>query len=101
MPIINKVSASVFDLPKPVGRQPSPQQLELMRWIKGLRNERSAFEVILDGDEKATTIRQQIARASKATGIEVAVKRSPGGFYVGLMTADRQRGGASKAAGRS
>lgn len=93
MPIINKVSAAVFDRPaKPVGRQPGPQQLELIAKIKTIKNERDVYEVLLTGGEKPVTVRQQILRAAKAAEVEIAVKRSPHGFYIGLLTPERTRG---------
>ena len=102
MPIINKVSAAVFDRqPKPAGRQPSPQQLELIARIKTIRNERDVYEVLLTGDEKPVTVRQQILRAAKAAEVEIAVKRSPHGFYIGLLTPERTRGRGRKSRSRS
>ena len=97
MPIINKVSASVFDRPaRPAGRQPSPEQLALIAKIKTIASERDVYEVLLTGDEKPATVRQQIQRAAKATGVEIAVKRSPHGFYIGLLTPERRRGGGRR-----
>ncbi len=97
MPIINKVSAAVFDRQaKSAGRQPSPQQLELIAKIKTIRNERDVFEVLLTGDEKPATVRQQVLRAAKAADVEIAVKRSPHGFYIGLLTPERTRGAGRK-----
>ncbi len=59
MPIINKVGSAVFDRQaKSAGRQPSPQQLELIAKIKTIRNERDVYEVLLPGDEKPVTVRQ-------------------------------------------
>ncbi len=92
MPAINKVSAAVFARPATRGRTPSPAQLEMMERIRSLRTEKDAYEVLLIGDEKPATVRAQIARAAKAVGVEVAVLRSPHGWYIGLMTPDRRRG---------
>jgi hypothetical protein len=98
VPIINKVSAAVFDRQaKSAGRQPSPQQLELIAKIKAMKNERDVYEVLLTGAEKPVTVRQQIIRAAKAAEVEIAVKRSPHGFYIGLMTQERTRGRGRKA----
>ena len=102
MPIINKVSAAVFDRQaKSAGRQPSPQQLELIARIKTIRTERDVYEVHLTGDEKPVTVRQQILRAAKAAEVEIAVKRSPHGFYIGLRTPERTRAGGRKSRSRS
>lgn len=93
MPIINKVSASVFDKPtKPKGRQPSPEMLAMIEKIRSIRTEKDVYEVLLTGDERPATVRQQLARASKAADIEIAVRRSPHGWYVGLMTEGRRSG---------
>lgn len=93
MPIINKVSASVFDTPsKPKGRQPSPEMLAMIEKIRSIRTEKDVYEVLLTGDEKPATVRQQLGRAAKAAGVEIAVRKSPHGFYIGLMTPDRRRG---------
>jgi hypothetical protein len=93
MPIINKVSASVFDKPaKPKGRQPSPEMLAMIESIKRIKSEKDVYEVLLTGDEKPATVRQQLTRAAKAAGVEIAVRRSPHGWYVGLMTEGRRSG---------
>jgi hypothetical protein len=99
MPIINKVSAAVFDAPaKPKGRQMSPEMLAMIERIRSIRTEKDVYEVLLTGDEKPTTVRQQLTRASKAAGVEIAVRRSPHGFYIGLMTPERQRGSRGRGA---
>jgi len=93
MPIINKVSASVLDAkPKVRGRQPSPEMLAMIERIRSIRTEKDVFEVLLTGDEKPATVRQQIARAAKVVGADLAVVRSPLGWYIGLMTPARARG---------
>ena len=93
MPAINKVSASVFSQPAARrGRPPSPVVLEMVERIKTLRSDRDAYEVLLVGDEKAATVRAQLVRAAKLADVEIAIKRSPLGFYIGLMTPERRRG---------
>jgi hypothetical protein len=90
MPVINKVSPSVFEArAKPKGRQPSPEMLAMIERIKGIKTERDVYEVLLTGDEKPATVRQQITRAAKVAGVDVAVRRSPHGWYIGLMTPER------------
>jgi hypothetical protein len=96
VPIINKVSASVLDAkPKPTGRQPSPEMIAMIESIKRIKTEKDVYEVLLTGDDKPATVRQQIGRAAKAAGVEIAVRRSPHGYYIGLMTPERRgrRGG--------
>ena len=93
MPKVNKVSPAVFlPTPKKAGRQPSPEQLEMMEKVRSIRTEKDVFEMLLTGEEKPATVRQQIARAAKAVGVELAVKRSPHGWYIGLMTPERATG---------
>jgi hypothetical protein len=94
MPIINKVSASVFDA-KPKGRQPSPEMLAMVEKIRSIKTEKDVYEVLLTGDEKPATVRQQLARAAKVAGVQIAVRRSPHGFYIGLLTPERARRGTS------
>lgn len=91
MPIINKVSASVFDAkPKPKGRQPSPEMFAMIERIRTIRTDKDVYEVLLTGDEKPATVRQQLGRAARAADVEIAVRRSPHGFYIGLMTPERR-----------
>ena len=93
MPIINKVSASVLDAkPKARGRQPSPEMLAMIEKIRSIRTEKDVFEVLLTGDEKPAAMRQQIGRAAKVVGVDLAVVRSPHGWYIGLMTPARATG---------
>jgi hypothetical protein len=72
------------------GRPRSPEQEALVRRIKTITDESIVYEVVLDANEKPATVRQQILRASKIAGVEVAVKKSADGFYVGLMTPERR-----------
>lgn len=93
MPAINKVSAAVFERPaKRRGRQPSPEMLEMIDRVRSLRTDRDAYEVLLVGDEKPATVRAQIVRAARIAEVEVAIRRSDLGFYIGLMTPERRRG---------
>lgn len=91
MPAINKVSPAVFEQPaKRRGRRLSPEMLEMVERIGTIRTERDAFEVLLVGDEKAATVRAQIVRAARIAGVDVAIRRSDLGYYVGLMTPERR-----------
>jgi hypothetical protein len=101
MPRLRKVDASVMAAPRKrtsAGRALSPEQQYLVAKIKSITDETVVFEVTLDPDEKPLTVRQQLLRASKAAGVEIAVRKSDHGFYVGLMTPDRRsRRGRKKA----
>ena len=42
--------------------------------------------------------RSQIIRAAKSAGVEIAVRKAPKGFYVGLMTPERRSNRGRKTA---
>jgi hypothetical protein len=93
MPRYRKVEAQLMDDPprlKPRGRPISPEQQALINRIRKITDESVVYEALLEGDEKAATVRAQIMRAAKLAEVEVAVKRSPDGFYIGLMTPARR-----------
>ena len=77
-----KVDASVLEKPekRPVGRQPSPEQLALIAKIKTITDPSIVYEVILDSDEKPITVRQQLLRASKAAGVPIVIRKAERGF---------------------
>jgi hypothetical protein len=85
--------------PKPRGRPISPEQQALINRMKQLTDESVVFEAVLAEDEKPATVRAQLMRAAKLAGVDVAVKRSPDGFYFGLLTPKRasRRGRPRKA----
>jgi hypothetical protein len=105
MATFRKVDPSSMDpQPKKVaspGRAPSPEQQKLIKKLKTITDPAVVYEVRLEGDEKPLTVRQQLLRASKAAGVEIAVRKSPNGFYVGLMTPDRRSNRGRKAASKS
>jgi len=93
MPKYRKVDAELMDKPpkpKPRGRPLSPEQQALVNRIKKITDESLVYEAVLAEDEKPATVRAQILRAAKLAGVEVAVKKSPAGFYFGLMTPKRK-----------
>jgi hypothetical protein len=94
MPTYKKVEAELMDSPpprKPRGRPVSPEQQALINRIRKITDESVVYEAVLEAGEKPATVRAQILRAAKLAGVEVAVKKSPGGgFYVGLMTSKRR-----------
>jgi hypothetical protein len=102
MPRYRKVDAQLMDAPpkpKPRGRPISPEQQALINRMKQLTDESVVFEAVLAEDEKPATVRAQLMRAAKLAGVDVAVKRSPDGFYFGLLTPKRasRRGRPRKA----
>jgi|SRR5918992_5225691 hypothetical protein len=93
MPTYKKVDAEVMKRPAKRasrGRPISPEQQALVRRIKSISDESVVFEAKLSGSEKPATVRQQLLRAAKLAGVEIAVKRAPDGFYFGLMTSERR-----------
>ena len=93
MPKYRKVDAELMDnppKPKPRGRPISPEQQALINRIKKITDETVVYEAVLAPDEKPATVRAQIMRAAKLAGVDVAVKKSPDGFYFGLMTPKRK-----------
>ena len=104
MPKYRKVDAALMDnppKPKPRGRPISPEQQALVNRIKRITDESVVYEAVLQKGEKPATVRAQILRAAKLAGVDVAVKKSPDGFYIGLMTPKRKskRGRPRKDAG--
>ena len=87
-----KADPSVLEKPakRPVGRQPSPEQLALIKRIKTITGPSIVYEVILDSDEKPITVRQQLLRASKAAGVPVVIRKAERGFYIAMETPDRK-----------
>lgn len=93
MPRFVKVDAQVMDKPEKRARSVrtiSPEQQALIKRLKTITDESVVYEVRLEPGEKPPTIRQQLLRAAKLAGIEIAVRKSPEGFYVGLMTPERR-----------
>ena len=82
------------------GRTVSPEQEKLIKRIKTITDESVVFEVTLEPGEKPLTVRQQLLRAAKTAGVEIAVRKSPNGFYVGLMTPERRSNRGRKAAAK-
>jgi len=93
MPTYRKVDAELMDnppKPKPRGRPISPEQQALINRIKKITDKTVVYEAVLQKGEKPATVRAQIVRAAKLAGVDIAVKKSPGGFYIGLMTPERK-----------
>lgn len=93
MPKYRKVDAELIDnppKPKPRGRPVSPEQQALVNRIRKITDESVVYEAIIQDEEKPATVRAQILRAAKLAGVELAVKKSPDGFYFGLMTPARK-----------
>jgi hypothetical protein len=97
---VRSVGTAVFDHPvKKQGRTLSPDMVALIDLIKTIKDDKVVYEIPLDPvvdetDEdlkkRVAALRQMLARASKYADVKIAVRRSESGFYVGLLTADRQ-----------
>ena len=88
-----KVDAVLMDnppKPKPRGRPISPEQQALIKRMKQITDESVVYEAVLQKGEKPATIRAQLLRAAKLADVDIAVKKSPQGFYFGLMTPQRK-----------
>ena len=93
MPKYRKVDAELMDNPpppRPRGRPISPEQQALINRLRKITDESVVYEAVLQRDEKPATVRAQILRAAKLAGVDVAVKKSPDGFYIGLLTPERR-----------
>lgn len=93
MPNYRKVEAELMENPpraKTRGRPISPEQQALINRIKKVTDESVVYEAVLQKGDKPATVRAQLLRAAKLAGVEIAVKKSPGGFYFGLMTPKRK-----------
>ena len=93
MPRYRKVDADVMTRPQnraTRGRPISPEQEALIKRMKTITDDTVVYEAALGPDEKPATLRQQLLRAANLADIEIAVKRSPSGFYFGLMTPERR-----------
>ncbi len=89
MPIINKVSASAFDRPaKPAGRQPSPEQLALSSPRSRPSRANATYARCCLPARRSRPRCGSRSTGRPRTGVEIAVKRSPHGFYIGLLTPD-------------
>jgi hypothetical protein len=97
---VKRVSADAMDAPKtrtaaakeltPAQRERQAQQRQFTRMIGQMSDQMVVFEVRLSKSEKAVTVRQRLLRAAQDADKEIAVRRSPSGFLVGLMTPGRR-----------
>jgi hypothetical protein len=106
MPKYKKVDSELMDKPQqrpPRGRPLSPEQQALVSRMKQITDETVVFEAVLQEGDKPATVRAQLVRAAKLAGVEIAIRKSAGGFYFGLRTPGRasRRGRPRKAAATS
>ena len=58
--------------------------------MRTIADETVVYEVSLEAGERAGTVRRQLLRAARIAGVEIAIRRSPSGYFVGLMTDARR-----------
>ena len=89
--------ASVLDAPKPRPRELSPAAIARQKEYQRLRdlmaklNDPSqVYEIVLEPNEKALTVRQRLLKVAAESGKEIVVRKYGNGFAIGLMTPDRR-----------
>jgi hypothetical protein len=97
---IRQVDVALLDKPKsasPSARELTPrarerlaQQKQFERMLTRIGDRDTVFEIRLEGDEKALTVRQRLMKAAQVTGREVVVRKSDKGWLVGMSSPDRK-----------
>jgi hypothetical protein len=96
---IRQVDVAMLDRPKPTAksRQLTPkqqarlaQQRQFKQMISKIKDSSVVFEVRLDPEEKALTIRQRLMKAAEEAGRDIVVRKSDKGWLVGLATPERR-----------
>lgn len=96
---IRQVDVAMLDKPKASARprQLSPkaqarlaQHNQFKRMINKINDPNTVFEVRLDKDEKALTVRQRLMKAADEVGKDIVVRKSDKGWLVGLATPERR-----------
>ena len=109
---IRQVDVAMLDKPKarraaakelsPRARERLAQQKQFERMLSRIGDRDTVFEIRLDAQEKALTVRQRLMKAAEATGKEVVIRKSDRGWLVGMSTPDRKsRRGRRKASARA
>jgi hypothetical protein len=104
---IRQVDVSMLDKPKTAARtrELSPkaqerlaQQRQFTQMITKIEDPNTVFEIRLDPDEKALTVRQRLMKAAQDARRDIVVRKSDKGWLVGLATPERRsRRGRRKA----
>jgi hypothetical protein len=74
----------------PAAQARQAQQRQFIRMISKISDAGTVFEVRLDGNEKALTVRQRLMKAAEEAGREIVVRKSEKGWLVGLATPERR-----------
>ena len=105
---IRQVDVAMLDKPKtssrarelsPKAQARNAKQRQFAQMISKIEDQNTVFEVRLDADEKALTVRQRLMKAADDAGRDIVVRKSDKGWLVGLATPERRsRRGRRKAA---
>jgi len=96
---IRQVDVAMLDKPKaaPRSHELSPkaqeriaQQRAFTQMISKIDDPATVFEIRLDPDEKALTVRQRLMKAAQDAGRDIVVRKSEKGWLVGLATPERR-----------
>jgi len=96
---IRQVDVAMLDKPKAAPRSQglSPkaqariaQQRQFTQMISKIEDQGTVFEVRLDADEKALTVRQRLMKAAEDAGRDIVVRKSEKGWLIGLATPERR-----------
>jgi hypothetical protein len=97
---IRQVDVAMLDKPKasatrtrelsPKAQERLAQQRQFTQMISKIDDPKMVFEVRLDADEKALTVRQRLMKAAHDAGRDIVVRKSDKGWLVGLATPDRR-----------
>jgi hypothetical protein len=96
---IRQVDVTALDRPKtssgkpaltPLQRERLAQQRQMSRMLERITDRDAVFEIRVEKDEKALTIRQRLMKVAEEQGKEIVVRKSERGWLVGLATPDRR-----------
>lgn len=96
---IRQVDVAMLDKPKAAARprELSPaaaarleQHQQFVRMMSKIKDRDQVFEVRLDDNEKALTIRQRLMKAANDAGKDIVIRKSDRGWLVALATDDRR-----------
>ena len=96
---IRLVDVAMLDKPKAAARQREltpkqqeriAQQRQFTNMITKIADSATVFEVRLDPQEKALTVRQRLMKAAQDAGRDIVVRKSDKGWLVALATPERR-----------
>ncbi len=96
---IRQVDVTALDKPKtstgkqaltPLQQERLAQQRQMSRMLQRITDRDAVFEIRVERDEKALTIRQRLMKVAEEQGKEIVVRKSERGWLVGLATPDRR-----------